>query len=93
MKRVKETEFLRLEKMTNICDDCRRWNGDFTENNLYVCKYNTNNKGKINIDISTNSNMKASIASISKDDESISKILNDTEGFDKCKYKHICNYL
>ena len=31
MKRVKETEFLRLEKTTNICDDCRRWNGDFTE--------------------------------------------------------------
>ena len=45
MKRVKETEFLRLEKMTNICDDCRRWNGDFTESDLYVCKYNTNNKG------------------------------------------------
>ena len=55
----------------------------------------TNNKAKINInvDTSTNSNMKASIASISKDDESISKILNDTEGFDKCKYTLIANYL
>lgn len=64
-----------------------------TSQNKKGVKRYTNNKGKINIDISTNSNMKASIASISKDDESISKILNDTEGFDKCKYKHICNYL
>lgn len=45
MKRMKETEFLRLEIMINICDNCRRWNGEFTENDSYVCKYNTNNKG------------------------------------------------
>ena len=65
-----------------------------SQNKKGVKRY-TNNKAKINynVDTSTNSNMKASIASISKDDESISKILNDTEGFDKCKYTLISNYL
>lgn len=56
-----------------------------SQNKKGVKRY-TNNKTKMNIDSLSNSNMKASIASISKDDESISKILNDTEGFDKCKY-------
>ena len=48
MKRQKEINNLIENVQQNICDNCRRWNGDFHENNsidVYKCKYNTDNKG------------------------------------------------
>lgn len=51
MKRQKEINNLIENIHQNICDNCRRWNGDFYENNsidTYKCKYNTDNKGLYN---------------------------------------------
>lgn len=51
MKRQKEINNLIENIQQNICDNCRRWNGDFYENNsidTYKCKYNTDNKGLYN---------------------------------------------
>lgn len=48
MKRQKEINNLIENVQQNICDNCRRWNGDFYDNNaidIYKCKYNTDNKG------------------------------------------------
>ena len=46
MKRYKEIGFL-IDNGQNICDICKRWNGELTKNYKYVCKYNTDNKGFI----------------------------------------------
>lgn len=51
MKRQKEINNLMENIHQNICDNCRRWNGDFYENNsidTYECKYNIDNKGLYN---------------------------------------------
>ena len=51
MKRQKEINNLIENIHQNICDNCRRWNGDFYEKNsidTYKCKYNTDNKGLYN---------------------------------------------
>lgn len=45
MKRVIETNNLAFNHMICICDLCKRWKGDFTEDDLRVCKYNNDNKG------------------------------------------------
>lgn len=42
MKRQKEINNLIENVQQNICDNCRRWNGDFYGNNsidVYKCKY------------------------------------------------------
>lgn len=45
MKRVIERKNLAFNHMICICDLCKRWNGDFTESDLRVCKYNKDKKG------------------------------------------------
>lgn len=45
MKRQKEIGNLIRNVQQNICDNCKRWNGEFTDDDRYVCKYNKDNKG------------------------------------------------
>lgn len=45
MGRYKETGYLRLGLSERLCDICKRWQGEFTDNDLYVCKYNKDKKG------------------------------------------------
>ena len=45
MKRVKEIKNLALNKQVTLCNECKRWNGEFTEDDRFVCKYNNDNKG------------------------------------------------
>lgn len=45
MARVIEKGNLAFNHMICICDLCKRWNGDFTESDLRVCKYNKDKKG------------------------------------------------
>ena len=43
--RYKETGYLKLVLLESLCDNCKRWQGEFTDNDLYVCKYNKDKKG------------------------------------------------
>jgi len=45
MKRVIENSNLAFNHMVDICGICKRWNGEFTETDNIVCKYNTDDKG------------------------------------------------
>ena len=45
MKRQKEIGNLICNVQQNICANCKRWNGEFTDDDRYVCKYNKDNKG------------------------------------------------
>lgn len=45
MKRYKKISLFIEDLGQNICDVCKRWRGDFTEDDKYVCKYNTDGKG------------------------------------------------
>lgn len=45
MARVIEKGNLAFNHMTHICDLCIRWEGEFTEYDKRVCKYNTDKKG------------------------------------------------
>lgn len=45
MKRVIEKGNLAFNHHYHICDLCKRWNGEFTEDDKRVCKYNKDNKG------------------------------------------------
>lgn len=45
MKRVIERRNLAFNHMIQICDLCKRWDGDFTEDNKRICKYNKDGKG------------------------------------------------
>lgn len=44
MRRYKEAGYLRLGLWECLCDNCKRWQGEFTDNDLYVCKYNKDKK-------------------------------------------------
>ena len=45
MGRYKETGYLKLVLLESLCDNCKRWQGQFTDDDLYVCKYNKDKKG------------------------------------------------
>lgn len=45
MKRVIEKRILAFEEMQAICDLCKRWKGEFTEDDKRICKYNKDGKG------------------------------------------------
>ena len=45
MKRVIEQGNLAFEEQMDICNIYKRWGGEFTENDIRVCKYNKDNKG------------------------------------------------
>lgn len=45
MRRQKEIGNLICNVQQNICDNCKRWNGEFTDDDKYVCKYNKDKKG------------------------------------------------
>jgi len=45
MKRVIEKRNLAFNQSQAICDLCKRWKGEFTENDRRVCNYNKDDKG------------------------------------------------
>lgn len=45
MKRVIEKRNLAFNHQIAICDICKRWEGEFTDDDKRVCKYNTDGKG------------------------------------------------
>ena len=45
VRRYKEAGYLRFDLWESLCDNCKRWQGEFTDNDLYVCKYNKDKRG------------------------------------------------